>query len=257
MAVAIPASVAAVIVIDIGGIVFALAMGGLAVVGVVELFRIAAQANPLTWVAAIVSVAMSIAAYFGGPSQILICAVVAFPVMFGFAAARPERRGISVAMAFTVFAVIWIGLPFAHAVLLRELPVHGSALLFDVLVCTFATDTFAYFGGRLFGRHKLAPSISPSKTIEGLVIGVVFGALSFWFAGLYQDWLGGLAALVMGLVVAALAPVGDLFSSMLKRDLDVKDTGTLFGPHGGLLDRCDAVMFTVVAGYYLAGAYGF
>jgi phosphatidate cytidylyltransferase len=76
--------------------------------------------------------------------------------------------------------------------------------------------------------------------------------MAFWFAGLYQDWLSGVDALIMGAAVAAVAPIGDLFESMLKRDLDTKDTGRLFGPHGGLLDRLDAVFFTVVVGYYLS-----
>jgi phosphatidate cytidylyltransferase len=78
--------------------------------------------------------------------------------------------------------------------------------------------------------------------------------MAFWFAGLYQDWLSGADALVMGLCIAALAPVGDLFCSLVKRDLEVKDTGTIFGPHGGLLDRLDALLFTLVAGYYLSVA---
>jgi phosphatidate cytidylyltransferase len=139
-------------------------------------------------------------------------------------------------------------------VLLRELPVHGGALVIDVLVGTFITDTAAYAGGRLFGRRKLAPSLSPNKTVEGLVFGFVGGTMGFWFAGLYQDWLSGLDALVMGMCIAALASVGDLFESMVKRDLETKDTGRAFGPHGGLLDRLDAVLFTIVAGYYLAVA---
>jgi phosphatidate cytidylyltransferase len=122
-------------------------------------------------------------------------------------------------------------------------------------VGTFVTDTAAYAGGRLFGSRRLAPRLSPNKTLEGLVAGLVGGTLAFWFAGLYQDWLSGLDALVMGFCVAALAPIGDLFASMVKRDLDVKDTGNVFGPHGGLLDRLDAVLFTIVAGYYLAVAF--
>jgi phosphatidate cytidylyltransferase len=146
-------------------------------------------------------------------------------------------------------------LPFAHAILLRELPDHGAALLVDVLVATFVADTAAYAGGRMFGRHRLAPALSPNKTAEGLAFGVVGGTLGFWFAGLYQDWLPGLDALAIGLCVAILAPVGDLFESMLKRDLQVKDSGTIFGPHGGLLDRLDALLFTVVAGYYLSVAF--
>jgi phosphatidate cytidylyltransferase len=155
-------------------------------------------------------------------------------------------------MAVTVFAIVWIGLPFAHAVLLRDLPDHGGALLIDVLVATFLADTCAYIGGRMFGQRPLAPSISPNKTVEGMVVGIVGGTLGFWIAALYQDWLSGTDALLMGFFVASLAPAGDLFESMIKRDLAIKDSGRLFGPHGGLLDRLDAVLFTVVAGYYLS-----
>ena len=86
------------------------------------------------------------------------------------------------------------------------------------------------------------------------MFGLVGGTMGFWFAGLYQDWLSGIDALVMGMCIAALATVGDLFESMVKRDLEIKDTGRAFGPHGGLLDRLDAVLFTIVAGYYLAVA---
>jgi phosphatidate cytidylyltransferase len=106
----------------------------------------------------------------------------------------------------------------------------------------------------MFGSHKIAPSLSPNKTVEGLIGGFLIGTMGFWFAGLYQDWLSGVDALIIGAAVAAIAPVGDLFESMLKRDLGTKDTGTLFGPHGGILDRLDAVLFTIVVGYYLSVA---
>ena len=98
----------------------------------------------------------------------------------------------------------------------------------------------------------LARVPSPNKTIEGLIGGFVIGTMGFWFAGLYQNWLSGTDALIIGAAVAAIAPVGDLFESLLKRDLGTKDTGTLLGPHGGILDRLDAVFFTVVVGYYLS-----
>ena len=97
--------------------------------------------------------------------------------------------------------------------------------MIDVLVATFIGDTAAYFGGRWYGRTPLAPLISPNKTLEGLVAGVLGGTLAFWVAGLYQDWLTGPHALLMGALVALAAPVGDLFESMIKRDLEVKDTG--------------------------------
>jgi phosphatidate cytidylyltransferase len=148
-----------------------------------------------------------------------------------------------------LLGVFWIGLALAHAVLLRELD-HGGALLANTLIGTFLGDTGAYFGGRLWGTRPLAPRISPSKTVEGLIAGLVVGTFAFWCAGLYQDWLSGADALLIGACVAATAPLGDLFESLVKRDLGVKDTGRLFGEHGGVLDRLDAAFFTVVVAYY-------
>ena len=112
----------------------------------------------------------------------------------------------------------------------------------------------AYFGGRLWGTTQLAPRISPAKTVEGLIAGFISGTMAFWFAGLYQDWLSGIDALIIGACVAAAAPLGDLFESMVKRDLAVKDSGRFFGEHGGVLDRLDAAIFTVIVGYYVANA---
>jgi phosphatidate cytidylyltransferase len=153
-------------------------------------------------------------------------------------------------MSLTLLGVWWIGLGVAHAVLLRELP-HGGGIVVSVLVGTFVGDTGAYLGGRAIGRRRLAPHISPNKTVEGLVIGMASAVLATWCAGLYQDWLGHGQALLLGLAVAVLAPIGDLFESKVKRDAGAKDAGSLFGAHGGALDRLDAVLFTLVGGYYV------
>ncbi len=245
----------AIFIIAVGGIPFALAMIGFAVIGLGELFRMTRRFRPMVPIAFAAVAAMVVAAYYGTQFQIVLVGVAVFPLMFVFALARGSRRGVTHSMAITLFGIAWIGVPFAHAVLLRQLPVHGGALVIDVLVGTFLTDTSAYAGGRLFGRHRLAPSLSPNKTVEGLAFGFVGGTMGFWFAGLYQDWLSGLDALIMGMCIAGMAPVGDLFESMVKRDLEIKDTGRAFGPHGGLLDRLDAVLFTIVVGYYLAVAF--
>ncbi|MDQ3630222.1 MAG: phosphatidate cytidylyltransferase, partial [Actinomycetota bacterium] len=105
-----------------------------------------------------------------------------------------------------------------------------------------------------FGRVPLAPSISPNKTVEGLAVGMVAAIAGVWFAGLYEDWLSGTDALILGAAIAVAAPIGDLFESYLKRDAGTKDTGVVFGAHGGALDRLDAVFFSVVAAYYVANA---
>jgi phosphatidate cytidylyltransferase len=93
--------------------------------------------------------------------------------------------------------------------------------------------------------------VSPNKTVEGLACGITGATFAVWCAGLYQDWLGGWNALLLGAVVGVMAPIGDLFESKIKRDAGTKDAGTLFGPHGGALDRLDAAFFTLVAGYYV------
>lgn len=251
---AIPWAAFAITIIVAGGAVFAAAVVVLAAICLGELFSIARQARPMAPVAILVTAALIAAAYWGDQYQMLLALACAFPLMFLVAFTRGSVAGITASAAVTVLGIAWIGVPFAHAVLLIELPDHGAALLVDVLVATIAADTAAYAGGRAFGRTRLAPEISPNKTVQGLAFGLLGGTLGFWFAGLYQDWLSGLDALAMGAVVALVAPMGDLFESAVKRDLGVKDSGTAVGPHGGLLDRLDAVLFTIVAGYYLAVA---
>jgi phosphatidate cytidylyltransferase len=250
--VAIPWIGFAIAIVVLGNLVFALAMVGIGLLCLREYFLMTAPLRPVQMAAYIAVTAMVAAAYFGTAFNVLLLATASFPLLFFFGARRRPRDGIVISMGVTVLGAVWIGLPLVHAVLLRGLPDHGAALLIDVLVGTFATDTGAYATGRMFGSHRIAPDLSPNKTIEGLVGGFLIGTMGFWFAGLYQDWLSGVDALIIGAAVAAIGPIGDLFASMVKRDLGVKDTGKLFGPHGGLLDRLDAVFFTIVVGYYLS-----
>lgn len=252
--VAVPWAAFAVAIVVLGGPVFAVALLGFGAIGLREFFLMAAPVRPMLWPAVIALVGILAAALFGTSFNVLMLLAAPFPLVFAAAAIRENREGITVSIAVTLLGIYWIGIPLAHAVMLRGLPDHGGALLIDVLVGAFAADTGAYAVGRMMGSRKLAPSISPNKTVEGLVGGVLIGTLAVWCAGLYQDWLSGPEALILGLAVAVAAPVGDLFESLLKRDLEAKDTGTLFGPHGGLLDRLDGVLFAIVAGYYVAVA---
>jgi len=252
--VALPWIVFAIAITVAGGIVFMLAMIAIGVMALREFDAVAARLRPLVLPAYVAVAGLVVAAHFGSAFNVLYVLAASFLLIFLFAARPRHQDGATVSIGVTLLGVLWIGIPLAHAVLLRDLPSHGAALLIDVLVGTFVTDTAAYATGRMFGSHKITPNISPNKTIEGLIGGFVIGTMGFWFAGLYQDWLSGVDALLIGAAVAAVAPLGDLFESMLKRDLGTKDTGTIFGPHGGILDRLDAVFFTVVVGYYLAVA---
>ena len=127
------------------------------------------------------------------------------------------------------------------------------------MLTVFAADTFAYFGGRLAGRHRLAPRLSPKKTWEGLLGGAVAG-IFVSFIALYDTRDTTCASgrrSCSALVVVPAAVLGDLFESALKRDLEVKDTGRLLGGHGGMLDRIDALLFAAPAAYFLVVAFGF
>jgi phosphatidate cytidylyltransferase len=246
--VAVPAIVFASTIIALGGIWFTVAVIALGIVCLGELFDLYEEIEPVRLAGFVGVVGVIVAAYAGNDLHVLLAAMAVLPVLF--AITLVQRRAGTLGMALTVFGVAWIGLSLAHGVLLRGLP-HGGGILVDVLVGTFVGDSGAYIGGRWFGRRPLAPSVSPNKTVEGLLIGMVTAVLATWLAGTYQDWLSGGEAILLGLGVAVAAPAGDLFESFVKRDAGTKDTGRMFGAHGGALDRLDAVMFTVVVGYYI------
>jgi phosphatidate cytidylyltransferase len=247
---AVPAIVFAIFIVVEGGLIFAIGVGALGIVCLAELYGLLDRAHPIKLAGFLIMIGLVLAAQYGSQYQVLLVTVAGLPVLFLLVLASPLRRGATASMAATILGIYWIGFAIAHAVLLRRL-LHGDAIIIDVLVGTFVGDTAAYIGGRMFGRRPLAPEISPNKTVEGLLIGMAAAVAAVWFAGLYQDWLSGTDALILGAGVALAAPLGDLFESLIKRDMEAKDTGRLFGPHGGALDRLDAVLFTVPVSYYV------
>jgi phosphatidate cytidylyltransferase len=252
--VAIPAIAYAIFIIVAGGWVFA---AGILVLGLIclhELFRMYDSLRPVRLAGFLALGGFAVAAQAGGERQVLLALVAFVPLVFllGLAAPRkpPPSPTLTEGMLITMLGVVWVGMAIAHAVLLRQTP-HGDAIIVDILVGTFVGDTGAYLGGRSFGTRPLAPRISPNKTVEGLVCGFAAAVLATWAAGLYQDWLSHGQALILGAAIGLAAPIGDLFESQVKRDAGTKDTGTLFGAHGGALDRLDAAFFTVITGYYV------
>jgi phosphatidate cytidylyltransferase len=253
--VAIPAAVVAVVFIDLGGLPWAIFMAAIGCVCVSELYTLLGRWKPVPIVGFAALAGMVIGARYGSLKVVMEVLVGSVPVLFLAVAARGRHEGATVAIAGTLLGVVWIGLPFAHAVLLRQLD-HGAGVVLDIAIGTFLGDTAAYLGGRMFGRRPLAPSISPGKTVEGLFCGVFISILAVYVAGINQTWMHHGTALELGAAVAILGPIGDLFESLVKRDAGAKDAGTLFGAHGGALDRLDGVMFTIVAGYYIWLAVG-
>jgi phosphatidate cytidylyltransferase len=251
--IAIPAIAYAIFIIVAGGWIFA---GGILLLGLVclhELFRMYGSVRPVRLAGFLALGGLALAAQAGGERQVLLALVAFVPLVFLLGLAVPRRDGeptLTEAMAITSLGVIWVGMAIAHAILLRQTP-HGDAIIVDILVGTFVGDTGAYLGGRSFGTRPLAPRISPNKTVEGLACGFLAAVLATWAAGLYQDWLSHGQALILGAAVGLSAPIGDLLESQVKRDAGTKDAGTLFGAHGGALDRLDAAFFTLVTGYYV------
>ena len=248
--VAIPAIAFAIAIIYFGGAVFALGALALGLVCISELYTMLERMKPVR-IAGFLGISGLVAAAALGDANDVLLALVAFlPVLFGLTLLSPIRERISLSLAATVLGVYWIGLGLANAVLLRGLD-HGGALVFMVLLGTFLGDTGAYLGGRAFGTRRLAPRVSPNKTWEGLGIGVLVCVGSVWYASRTYDgnWITGTEGLLLGVAVAFAAPIGDLFESLIKRDVGTKDTGGLFGVHGGALDRLDAALFSLIAGY--------
>jgi phosphatidate cytidylyltransferase len=224
-----------------------------AVIAVHEFVTMARPLRPLAPAAYVGTVLALVGAEKGGVVWMLGGFLTAFVVAFALNAIASTRAPSTAAVGSTVLCAAWIGLGLGHLLLVREMHDKARLLAFTVLLTVFAADTFAYFGGRLFGRHKMAPTLSPGKTWEGFVIGSIAGMFVSWVA-LYperDDYLQMWQAVILGLVVVLAAAAGDLFESMLKRDMQVKDTGRLLGGHGGVLDRVDALLFASAAAFYL------
>lgn len=163
---------------------------------------------------------------------------------------RPLER-----IVYSLFGLLYIPWLLGYFLLLRETPnmQDGFGYLVMPLIASFATDTGGLLFGKLFGRKKLAPDISPGKTVEGAIGGMVFSfVMVFGFAQIFDNFLFGLNvwdALLFSLLVSSAAQLGDLAESLLKRAVAVKDSGNFLPGHGGLLDRLDSLLFSVPVAY--------
>jgi phosphatidate cytidylyltransferase len=193
-----------------------------------------------------------VGAQTGGLEWMVGGALTVFPLAFALKGISASRQAPTASISATVMGTFWIAFGLGFILLIREDLERGRLATFALLIAVWAGDTLAYFGGRLLGRHRMAPNTSPGKTWEGFVFGTaatIFAA----FVTLYDSrdtYLSIGKAVAFGAVIAVAAPLGDLFESMLKRDAGVKDTGRLLGGHGGMLDRIDAVLFAAPAVYF-------
>jgi len=161
--------------------------------------------------------------------------------------------------AITVGGIFYLGWLGTYFIALRALPPDGIWWLITTVTAVWLADTGAYSIGRRFGKHTMAPRLSPKKTWEGYAGGVLGGALSsgvlsvFWHIGAGpQSALTWQTGALLGALIGALSPLGDLGVSMLKRQIGVKDSGNLIAGHGGALDRIDSWLVAVPVGFYFA-----
>jgi phosphatidate cytidylyltransferase len=262
-AVGIPIAVGA---MYLGGWVLAALLALCAVLAARELFRMAElkRAFPLGIVgllgaASLIALA-AIEPERGIDTPLLTAGVVV--IVLAALTASIWQRGVTgeplLSVAVTIMGAVYPSL-LMFALFLREIPgresaLHGTAILLFPVVLTWLSDTFAYFAGRMWGKKKLIPKVSPGKTVAGSVGAIIGTPLSAVGYALllhrFPSWQMGIAeAVVFGILVSIAAQVGDLGESLLKRDVGVKDSGKLLPGHGGALDRFDSLFFTLPLGY--------
>src|SRR5687768_17562090 len=273
----------AVFVLYLGGRALAALLALIAALGAMEFMRIAKQREvvPVAWitiggaVAFVIIAALRPTAALSSPWYwLLITAALLLSMTAVIWTRGVEGRPLASASA-TILGMLLTGGTLAYAVFLREALAHsphrfaggemnsialskwaGFSLVAFPLAVTWINDTFAYFGGRKFGKHKLIPRVSPGKTREGTIAGLIGSVLTAVLYGHYvfEQWLGlpfGIVAGVIGgILISAGAVIGDLAESLLKREAGVKDSGTLLPGHGGVLDRFDALYFTLPIAYW-------
>jgi phosphatidate cytidylyltransferase len=200
-------------------------------------------------------VLMGIGARNEGPMAIAGWAVAASGATILFFSLTPRRYTLA-NTAVTVLGMAWVGM-LAYAILIADGPHPVAHIMFLVIVIA-SNDIGAYFIGRSLGRRRLAPIVSPSKTVEGFLGGFVLGLIVAAVLAVFPPWedIGVTWALVTGGIVGVLVPIGDLAESMVKRALGVKDMGSVLPGHGGMLDRIDGFLFAVPAVYILFRGFG-
>lgn len=219
-----------------------------------EIFRRAGY-RPATLLGITASVSLMLAAYNQGVAALPLVLFLTTVFTFLWYLLKVVQARPMVNIAVTLSGFLWVAVLGSFAALLLGLPDRrGIAFLLGAVIATIAYDVGGLFFGRQFGSRPLAPDISPNKTVEGLIGGmaasvVVTAILVGGLPGIHPWTLG--SAIALGLVVAVAAPLGDLCQSMLKRDMGVKDMGSILPGHGGVLDRFDALLFVLPATYYL------
>jgi phosphatidate cytidylyltransferase len=236
---------------------FGLALAG-GLLALHELYVMGRRLRPLVLGGYLGYAAMLLGLQLGGLEWMLGGLLATFVFAFVVYGLGGVRLSATTSFAVTLLGVAWVGAGIGCLLLIRDIPEYGFWAVMTVLFTVFAADTGAFFVGRTVGRHRMSPTISPNKSWEGFVGGVL-AAVGIAFVILYRDreeFLSIPESLLLGLVIALAAVLGDLFESAIKRDLEVKDSGRVLGGHGGMLDRLDSLLWAGPAAYFTILAFG-
>jgi phosphatidate cytidylyltransferase len=219
----------------------------LTLVGSLEFWRLCGLRSAMRVVGTASALAFPVVAFFWGAAWPFVIPAMVLLVLLSVAA-RGRVSGAIESAAYTAFGAIYVGGMLSLLVLMRDLP-GGRDLLPALFVAVWVCDTAAYFVGVLAGRHKLSPELSPAKTFEGFIGGVIGGVGTFALAVAVGFFKGEpvLFVLALGLIVGVVGQMGDLAESAFKRAAGVKDSSTLIPGHGGVLDRFDSVLAVLPA----------
>ncbi len=246
-----------------GGLVYFFLLLALALVALNEFYRLTRLYHPFALPGLIALIVMLSMAWFYGPLWLLWGAILGLLLSAVFGLATGAKPGVTARMAITLFGLLYIGFGFGALLMLRTiqmpeaLQTSGRWIVLTVVFGAWAGDTMAYFIGRRFGSRPIAPNLSPNKTLEGLLGGALSTILLVAFLGIYSP-LGIAYSAALGVVIAIVGPIGDLFESLIKRDVQIKDSGRGLPGHGGVLDRFDALLWAALAAYVLLTvAFGF
>lgn len=254
----------AIYLIRTGGNTFAIAMLFLSLVGWTE-FRamVAKQGYRCYFLTSLTAVAaINIVAGLGYAAFIPMIMTLAFLGIMLEGLFFHANGKFAPEVALSSLSVFYLGLLFSHFTLLREITTQtvsfagvnnmplGEAFLWMVLFGTWASDTFAYFVGSACGKRKLCPAVSPKKSVEGALAGFLGCILVVMGIGVCGLGLSVFKVLVLAIIIAIFAPLGDLVESIWKRYFNIKDSGKIFPGHGGVLDRFDSLLFAVPLAYY-------
>jgi phosphatidate cytidylyltransferase len=224
------------------------------VLAVFEFYRLVAASKvlPLTYFGLVWTLLLIISPHcsYTETLPLLLSSAVILPLVWFLV--QKQKEEAFTRWAWTLAGILYMGWLLSYLVALRGLD-DGRNWIFFTLFVTFASDTAAFFIGRAFGRHKLAPQISPGKTREGAVGGIFGAILVSLFFILPTPFILPITwwqAVLLGLLVSIFSQIGDLAESLFKRNMEAKDSGKLLPGHGGLLDRIDSVVFAGVVVYY-------